>query len=336
MNSKPKIILRGDGNSEIGLGHLYRLLALAEMLKEDFNILFLTHTSSETKPIISAGFKVQTIDKSIDLHQEAYWIKTKFLDTSIIILDGYHFDEQYQKSLKMNGLKIAYIDDLMQGKVQANVIINHAPYAKKMLYNAGTNTTFALGLDYAILRPAFLKASQQKTIEDRKNNVFVSFGGADPNNYTLLVCQALIGFSQIENIHVVIGASAKNKLVENLAIDYPQIKIHKNLNATEMLKLMQVSNLAIVPSSNILFELLAVKTKILSGYYVENQKYIYDSFLKRNVIFPLGDLTKINVESLKLSILESIKSDNSIIDRQAQLFTSDVKKNYIELIKTLC
>ena len=33
---KKKVVLRADGNSKIGLGHVYRLLALAEMLKEDF------------------------------------------------------------------------------------------------------------------------------------------------------------------------------------------------------------------------------------------------------------------------------------------------------------
>jgi spore coat polysaccharide biosynthesis predicted glycosyltransferase SpsG len=36
-----KVILRADGNSEIGLGHVYRSLALAEMLNEDFETVFL-------------------------------------------------------------------------------------------------------------------------------------------------------------------------------------------------------------------------------------------------------------------------------------------------------
>ena len=39
---KPKIYIRADGNSGIGLGHVIRSLALAEMLKEDFNCIFAT------------------------------------------------------------------------------------------------------------------------------------------------------------------------------------------------------------------------------------------------------------------------------------------------------
>ena len=38
---KKKILFRADGNSEIGLGHLYRLFSLVEMLKDNFKFIFL-------------------------------------------------------------------------------------------------------------------------------------------------------------------------------------------------------------------------------------------------------------------------------------------------------
>ena len=39
---KPKVYIRADGNSEIGLGHVIRSLALAEMLKDEFCCIFVT------------------------------------------------------------------------------------------------------------------------------------------------------------------------------------------------------------------------------------------------------------------------------------------------------
>ncbi len=35
--TKQKVIIRVDGNSDIGLGHIYRGIALPEMLKNEFD-----------------------------------------------------------------------------------------------------------------------------------------------------------------------------------------------------------------------------------------------------------------------------------------------------------
>ena len=42
-----KIIFRADGNSEIGLGHIMRCLALAEMLEGDFDMSFAIQNPDE-------------------------------------------------------------------------------------------------------------------------------------------------------------------------------------------------------------------------------------------------------------------------------------------------
>jgi UDP-2,4-diacetamido-2,4,6-trideoxy-beta-L-altropyranose hydrolase len=42
-----KIILRVDGNSNMGLGHIYRGIALAEMLKDEFEVLFVKATAKD-------------------------------------------------------------------------------------------------------------------------------------------------------------------------------------------------------------------------------------------------------------------------------------------------
>jgi len=45
-----KLIIRADGNKRIGLGHIYRALALGDMLKNDFDCHFAT---SEKDPDIN-------------------------------------------------------------------------------------------------------------------------------------------------------------------------------------------------------------------------------------------------------------------------------------------
>lgn len=41
MPVKPKIRFRADGGKEIGLGHIYRMIALSNLLEDDFDVSFI-------------------------------------------------------------------------------------------------------------------------------------------------------------------------------------------------------------------------------------------------------------------------------------------------------
>ena len=42
---KPRVVFKADGNKDIGLGHIYRCIALAQMLKSEFEVAFLSGNS---------------------------------------------------------------------------------------------------------------------------------------------------------------------------------------------------------------------------------------------------------------------------------------------------
>ena len=71
-----------------------------------------------------------------------------------------------------------------------------------------------------------------------------------------------------------------------------------------MCDLMQNCEVAISSASSIAFEILANKMVWLGGYYVDNQKMIYEGFKKNNVILDLGNLRQ-NLESKIVPLLES-------------------------------
>lgn len=336
MAAKSKILLRGDGNTKIGMGHMYRLLALADMLKDSFDILFLTQESSVTIPITEAGVKLKFISESVQFKDEPLFIKENYSKYSILILDGYNFNRSYQKKLKENGFKLVYIDDLAQEEMFADIIVNHSPAAKPENYQVQTYTKFALGLDFAILRSVFLKASQTTRMKKNNGNAFVSFGGADPKDFTFFVSKMLLKFSMINTLYVVLGHSYSHNSIYELAKKHPRLEIYKNVDETKMFQIMQNSDLAIVPSSNILFEVLAVKMMVLSGYYVENQKNIYFDFLDKKVIYPLENLNNLNSEDLLISINNCLNTQTKMIENQKTLYPRNIKENYLKLIHALC
>jgi UDP-2,4-diacetamido-2,4,6-trideoxy-beta-L-altropyranose hydrolase len=330
LKNKRKILFRADGNSKTGLGHLFRLFALYEMLKADYKCVFLTRENSTLK-VIPKNYNLELLPDCIAFELEPEWITKKFSAKSIIIADGYQFNSNYQKAIKQQSFKLVYIDDLVQEYMYADIIINHAPGIKKEDYEAEAYTKFALGIDYAILRPLFLEAAKQKRIITKIDTAFVCFGGSDINDLTLKATKALLATEQIKKINIVIGAVYQHKDIFRLQNLNSKINIYKNLSEKGLITVMRKSNFAIAPASTILFELLAVKMPILSGYYMNNQSLFYNYLLSNNIIHELGNFNKIDFKRMKDSINKIQNSNYS----QVKIIDGKQKQRINKLIKAL-
>ena len=322
-----KVIIRVDGNATIGLGHIYRGIALAEMLKDEFDVSFLTRRSSTVSPITDAEFNVEYIPESIELKDEPEYFVTTLTPDTIIVLDGYEFTEEYQQKIKNNNYKLVYIDDLAQGVQKADLVINHSPGVKESDYKKEAYTKLALGLDYALLRKSFINYKRSNTEKIKKiKSVFVSFGGADPNDFSYKTVNSLLKIDLIENINVLVGAAYKHNLIFN--INNSKINIYRDISEKKVFNLMKSSDLAIVPASTTSIELAFLNIPMLLGYFVENQKGIYRGFIEENEAIPLGNFSEFNFNNIENNIdyyLTKVKELKSISN-------SNPKENIIKLI----
>ncbi len=331
------LICRADGNASTGLGHLYRMFALYEIFKDNFNIIFVTREDSETK-VIPKNYNTLLIPSSIRLEGEAEWLFTCFkANDNIIIADGYQFVGDYQKQLRDFGFYLMYIDDLVSEKLYANIIVNHSQNLNRNLFNNSENAVFALGTKYAILRPMFLEAAKS----DRKVNcidtAFVCFGGADVLDLTSKAAEALLECKSIKKIHIVLGGAYKHNSIFKLAESNSNLNIYQNLSEEKLITVMRQCNFAIVPSSTILYEICCVKMPVLSGYFVDNQKNVYNAFKHDELIYPAGDFSKYTSEDFKYEIENILnKSDyNYFIANQSKLFDSKIKQRFLNLLSSL-
>ena len=102
MRTKTRIIFRADGNSQIGLGHVVRSLALAQILRQDYECVFAIQAPSpelqEQIRQICDGIIVLpacTPDEERFVHElEAY-----IAEDVIVVLDGYNFTTAYQQNI---------------------------------------------------------------------------------------------------------------------------------------------------------------------------------------------------------------------------------------------
>ena len=287
---KKKILFRADGNSDMGLGHLYRLFAIFEMLKDHYECVFVTKESSATH-VIPTGYTKKIIPENIDILQEPQWFSERYLPFEhIIVADGYQFTSEYQRQIKEEAFTLVYIDDLTTEHMYADLVINHSPHAQRTDYVAEPDTSFALGTSYAILRPSFLEEAQKERHIEQIERVFICFGGSDIHDLTSRFLKELLDLSAIKEFHILLGGAYDfSRIFELEQKNKERVFLYKNLDEDGIISLGKKCELAIVPTSTISYEVCSIKMLILGGYYVENQKYIYEALLKEQIIFDGGD-----------------------------------------------
>ncbi|MTI88140.1 MAG: UDP-2,4-diacetamido-2,4,6-trideoxy-beta-L-altropyranose hydrolase [Balneolaceae bacterium] len=278
---KQEVYIRADGSSDIGLGHIVRCISLANMLKDDFSIHFfsLKIPDSLKNEIIQNEWDFTVIEKELDYMNE-------LTGNEIVVLDGYQFDSDYQKLIKNKGCKLVCIDDFHDQHFYADLVINHAPGVIKDDYEGESYTKYLLGPDYALLRPEFLdNKSQEINTSKGIKNLFICFGGSDSRNLTAKILSWIPPKNYL--VTVVLGNAYSHQDALNNVIEERQdleIVIKNSLSAEEIRKELEQADLAIVPASGILFEIISAGLPVVSGYYVDNQQGIYKGFKKLGCI----------------------------------------------------
>ena len=334
MNQK-KVIFRADGGPIIGMGHFIRTLALAEMLKDEFYCIYATQSPTAYQIKEIENVCQERIDlPSDETHFDVFLNLLK--GNEIVVLDNYYFPTDYHRAIKSKGCKLVCIDDMHDKVFFADLIINHAPGINPNDYSAQTYTKFALGLEYILLRSVFLEQAQEPRIIKNIHNVMICFGGSDPLNLTKNILQVVLKFKEYKKIIVITGTANQNidSLSELIESDN-RIEHRHSLNQQEMLQTMLHTDLAIVPTSGILFELMSVGVASITGYFAKNQQEASSNFNLLHLAFNLGNLLD-NLNERLHNQINAITLDNAqkMIDNQKFLIKNS-KSFHINNFKNL-
>lgn len=277
---KRKIFFRADAGVQIGYGHFIRTLALADMLKDDFECTFFT-TSPSAYQIGEMEKVCAFMALNEDTKFEAFLNLLK--GDEIVVLDNYFFTTQYMQQIKDKGCKLVCVDDMHNRHYVSDAIINHV-LTDQSLFSREPYTRLCLGMHYALLRKPFLAHT---IINKEKGHWFVSFGGTDFDNMTAKYVGYLDAAPSVRSITVVIGDAYKHR--ESLDA-FHKIEVKKNLTAAQMQQEMACAEYAVLPSSSVCIEAIACGCKIASGYFVDNQQDFALLLAHSHQIFPLGNL----------------------------------------------
>lgn len=303
-----KVFIRCDGGLSLGMGHITRCLALANMLKQDFEICFILRKTEEKviHLIQENAFACETISEKQTIAEELSFLSYLLKKEDILVLDGYHFDLAYQQEIKKQQLKLVFIDDLIAFKQVADVVINQSLAVKYQDYQKENNTQLNLGLNYALLREPFFKLQACRNIQ-KVEKVFISMGAADEHNTSLKVAKTLLQVPYLKEVHLMLGAINPHlkSIHEFIAQqDDVQFKIHVNISADELQNLLSQCDLAICAASGILIEACAVGIPIISGITADNQKDNLRGLSEKQVLFDIGNFLEIEDEDFVKQITQ--------------------------------
>ena len=317
---KRKIFFRADAGPEIGYGHFIRTLALADMLKDDFDCVFYTQTPTDYQkkeastvcPLVELPATNSRLELFLDL----------LTGNEIVVLDNYFYTTDYQKIIKEKGCQLVCIDDMHNIHYVADLVINHGN-VKPEQFSKEPYTQLCLGLDYALLRRPFLEAARKNIDRVKKSTVeqvAICFGGSDPLHLTEKALTELLPITSIQWIDVIVGAHF-NAFAQ---FGDSRIHFHQSISAKEVADIFTACDVAIVSTSSVCIEALACGAKVAAGWYVDNQREGYIDSISKGWIIGLDYLGKTD---FTLAITENkTKSVFSL---------PDIKKNFIQAFKSL-
>lgn len=308
--SKIPVILRADGNSRMGLGHIYRAMALAEMLKDEFECTFIVNRPEPfiLDEIKKRGANPVPIDKEPLFKaaadggkQEIPFDLGEFLTgNEIVVTDGYLFGRNYQMAVKERGSGLVCIDDLADTDFFADIVINHAPGIDPASYRIKPGSQLLTGLNYAIIRKPFLKPLANRTPETSRN-AFISVGGTDYYGYTEKILALLSGSRQFDTYHILCSSFFDPSLLERLerkSYESGSVRLYFNIDADHLATVLDNCAYAFVSASTILIESFARGLKCFVGYYVNNQRFSYEGFTGNGLGAGLGEFQFLNKKVL--------------------------------------
>jgi len=237
--------------------------------------------------ILEHGFELIEIDRPYP-HESDLPATNKVIDSISsntesyspwVVLDGYHFDPLYQKSINDTGARVIVIDDyIVHSSYHADILLNQNITARDLVYSCDPETLVLLGPEYVLLREEFLRRKKKSPLARKTaKKILVTLGGSDPDNVTLKVVKAL---SQLDiqdlEIKIVMGPASRHFSIVKNEVEkirsYPgQFSIVRN---GDMPELMAWADIAVCAGGITCWELAFMGVPFLVFTLAENQRDI--------------------------------------------------------------
>jgi UDP-2,4-diacetamido-2,4,6-trideoxy-beta-L-altropyranose hydrolase len=269
-----KIVFRADASLDIGTGHMYRCLTLADSLRSrgaECHFICRQHPGNLISLIAERGYAVHSLGVptaslvgAVSAH--AHWLGVtqeedardcvpllQQLGADWLIVDHYGLDDSWEGALRAQVGRLLVIDDLADRTHLCDLLLdqNLGRTAKAYKGLVPGHCVVLAGPEYALLRPEFAQLRRHSL--QRRNHVvsvrqiLVSMGGVDQPNATAAVLRSLRECNLSEACRVIVVMGPTAPWIEPVRTLLQQMPFRSELliNVRDMAGLMAKSDLAI-------------------------------------------------------------------------------------------
>jgi len=310
-----RVVFRCDGDVRLGLGHIYRCLALADELREvhGCGVSFAMAKGPIGFDLIrQAGYP---IEHKPDDEDEDLWLGhvIQRLRPDALVLDVR--SELARSSVEKwhsNGLLIVTLDDPSERRLAADLAFYPpVPQVQRLDWDGFTGQLY-VGWEWVVLRQEFahvpIQDPRPKT-QDPRSKILVTMGGSDPAGLTLKAVEALDLLDEDFETVVVLGPgfSHHEALRNLLARTSRQFDVHQAV--ADMPGLMAEADLAMASFGVTAYELAAMGVPAIHLCLTEGHAESASAFVEAGIAVSLGVHSDVTPDALAQSVLALLDDD---------------------------
>lgn len=303
-------LFRVDAAPFMGVGHLSRCLALAQMLRaRGARVVFICRDmgGGAQDQVVRQGFELHTLpalSPPVNLVDTRQWLgcdqaedaaatlavlQRESLQPDWLIVDHYGIHAEWEKYLRVACQRIMVIDDLADRHHDCDLLLDQSlrddnPYVTRV----SKRCVVLLGPAYALLREEFLVARRGCTVRSGEiRRIAVFFGGSDPTHDTLKTLDALRVIGPNLQADIIVGSmNLARDRIEEACLRTPGCDLH--VQVSDMAMRLARADLAIGAGGTASWERLALGLPSLVVQQAENQRENVTQLAKHGVAINLG------------------------------------------------
>lgn len=353
-----KVVFRVDASLQIGTGHVMRCLTLARALRERGDECYFVcreHKGNLIDFIQSQGFTVfglkllennetdgltsHALWLGVTQHQDMEAVKPIVLSLrpSWLIVDHYALSADWEQRFKKLGIKLLAIDDLADRLHDVDVLIDQNWYGKdtnkryQLLVN--DETLCLLGPKYALLSKEY--AAYRKNLKVRSGQVheiLLFMGGADPDNWTLYVLEALSGINVRFNVVVGVNYPFWDELCEKT---YSDDRVTLFRGVPTLADLMSAADLMIGAGGSTTWERMCLGLPAILLSVAHNQERICQDLSDEGLIVYLGKSTEVSPKTIRIAVQNILSTPDALLAKIPKMMEMSDGEGVKRILKIL-
>jgi len=270
-------VIRADGSAELGHGHVFRTLVLAEELRDRGWMVVYACRDLPGAPldrIRKAGYGLELL--AVDLAEmddaAATAQMAREAGAAWVVVDRYASDERAHSVWANSGLKVLAVDDLAAHPFEVDVLINQNINAGELAYRTRQDTVRLFGPRYAMIRRAYADARPSAPRAPAAvRRVMIFMGGGDSQGAAFVVLEALRSVSTPLAVDLIVGSACPHLEALRGAAGMSPHSVTVMCDLADLVAPMSRADVAITSGGSVTWELCCLGVPMLLLPIADNQ-----------------------------------------------------------------